>query len=69
VTDKFLAAMDEADLRTSGRALFYASVLLRMKSDVMLDIGQDDEPEDDLPEREPWEAPAEEAEGRRPTTP
>ena len=63
VTDKFLAAMDEADLRTSGRALFYASVLLRMKSDVMLDIGQDDEPEDDLPEREPWEAPAEEAEG------
>ncbi|WP_232700974.1 segregation/condensation protein A [Halobacterium wangiae] len=63
VTDKFLAALDEADLRTSGRALFYASVLLRMKSDAMLDIGQDDEPEDDLPERAPWEAPPEEAEG------
>ncbi|MGM0389292.1 MAG: segregation/condensation protein A, partial [Natrinema limicola] len=33
VTDKFLEAIDEVDLRTSGRALFYASVLLRMKSD------------------------------------
>jgi len=49
VTDKFLDALDEADLRTSGRALFYASVLLRLKSDAML---EDDEPE---PEPEPWE--------------
>ncbi|WP_435119138.1 segregation/condensation protein A [Halolamina sp. C58] len=50
VTDAFLAELDEADLRASGRALFYASVLLRMKSDAMLG---DDEP--DEPEPEPWE--------------
>ncbi|WP_084156931.1 segregation/condensation protein A [Haladaptatus cibarius] len=52
VTDKFLARLDEADLRTSGRALFYASVLLRMKSDALL---ADDDPEEE--ELEPWEAP------------
>ncbi|WP_266075244.1 segregation/condensation protein A [Haladaptatus caseinilyticus] len=52
VTDKFLARLDEADLRTSGRALFYASVLLRMKSDALL---ADDEPEEE--ELDPWEAP------------
>jgi segregation and condensation protein A len=51
VTDKFLDRLDEADLRTSGRALFYASVLLRMKGDAML---ADDEP-DPEPEPEPWE--------------
>ena len=50
VTDAFLEELDEADLRASGRALFYASVLLRMKSDAML---RDDEPEE--PEPEPWE--------------
>jgi len=50
VTDKFLARLDEADLRTSGRALFYASVLLRMKGDAMLS-DDEDEPE----EPEPWE--------------
>jgi segregation and condensation protein A len=50
VTDAFLAELDEADLRASGRALFYASVLLRMKSDAML---RNDEPEE--PEPEPWE--------------
>lgn len=44
VTDKFLERIDEADLRTSGRALFYASVLLRMKSDALL---EDDEPDDE----------------------
>jgi segregation and condensation protein A len=48
VTDKFLDRLDEADLRAGGRALFYASVLLRMKSDAMLDDGE--------PEEEPWEA-------------
>ncbi|RBI63760.1 segregation/condensation protein A [halophilic archaeon] len=53
VTDKFLDRLDEADLRTSGRALFYASVLLRMKSDAMLA----DDDEDEEPEPEPWEAP------------
>jgi segregation and condensation protein A len=51
VTDAFLDRLDDADLRTSGRALFYASVLLRMKSDAML--GED---EPDEPEPEPWEA-------------
>jgi len=50
VTDAFLDELDEADLRASGRALFYASVLLRMKSDAML---TDDEPEEPAPE--PWE--------------
>jgi segregation and condensation protein A len=53
VTDKFLDRLDEADLRTSGRALFYASVLLRLKSDAML---TDDENEEPGPE--PWEAAA-----------
>ncbi|MEF8757974.1 MAG: ScpA family protein [Halobacteriales archaeon] len=52
VTDKFLDALDEGDLRASGRALFYASVLLRMKGDDLLTA---DEPEE--PEEEPWEAP------------
>jgi segregation and condensation protein A len=51
VTDAFLAELDAADLRGSGRALFYASVLLRMKSDALLD----DEPETAEPEPEPWE--------------
>ena len=50
VTDKFLARIDDADLRTSGRALFYASVLIRMKSDAML--GEGDDEEDPV---EPWE--------------
>ena len=51
VTDKFLDRLDAADLRTSGRALFYASVLLRMKSDELL------APEPEEPEPEPWEEP------------
>ena len=50
VTDAFLDRLDAADLRTSGRALFYASVLLRMKSDALVR----EEPEE--PEPEPWEA-------------
>jgi len=53
VTDKFLDRLDEADLRTSGRALFYASVLLRMKGDAML--------EDDDEDEEAWDEPWEEA--------
>ncbi|MFB6295493.1 MAG: segregation/condensation protein A [Halobacteriales archaeon] len=52
VTDKFLSELDRSDLRTSGRALFYASVLLRMKSDALL---EPDEPEE--PDPEPWEQP------------
>ena len=51
VTDAFLDRLDDADLRTSGRALFYASVLLRMKSDALLGTDEPDEPEP-----EPWEA-------------
>ena len=52
VTDTFLDRLDEVDLRTSGRALFYASVLLRMKGDGLL---SGDEPEDEEPT--PWEEP------------
>ncbi|RKD95420.1 segregation and condensation protein A [Halopiger aswanensis] len=52
VTDKFLEAIEDADLRTSGRALFYASVLLRMKSDEL--FAPDEPEEEELP---PWEAP------------
>jgi segregation and condensation protein A len=52
VTDKFLARLNDSDLRMSARALFYASVLLRMKGD---DLLADDEPEEDEPE--PWEQP------------
>ena len=54
VTDAFLAKLDESDLRTSGRALFYASVLLRMKSDEMLTEDQDEPEEDEW--AEPWPA-------------
>lgn len=55
VTDTFLAALDDADLRAGGRALFYASVLLRMKSDVLMD--DSDEEGDEWVEQEPWNAP------------
>jgi len=50
VTDTFLDVLDARDLRTSGRALFYATVLIRMKSDAML---RGDEAEAEQPE--PWE--------------
>lgn len=50
-TDAFLDRLDSTDLRTSGRALFYASVLLRMKSDALLAPDEEDEE----PELEPWE--------------
>ena len=60
VTDKFLERLDEADLRTSGRALFYASVLLRMKSDALL---EDDTEEDSEPEMEPDPFPGPPGEG------
>jgi len=52
VTDKYLDRLDEADLRTSGRALFYASVLLRMKGDGLLSEGSKEPAEP-----EPWEQP------------
>jgi segregation and condensation protein A len=50
VTDKFLHVLDEQDLRTSGRALFYASVLIRMKSEAMV---RPDEQAEAPPD--PWE--------------
>ncbi len=49
VTDAFLSALDEGEIRSSGRALFYASVLLRMKSDEL--FSDDLAPEPDEPER------------------
>ncbi|MFB6110959.1 MAG: segregation/condensation protein A [Halobacteriaceae archaeon] len=60
VTDAFLARLDETDLRTSGRALFYASVLLRMKSEAIVEGDEDGDEEaapDDTPE--PWMVPEE----------
>ncbi len=63
VTDKFLARLDRADLRTSGRALFYASVLLRMKGDGLL---EEDEPEPEE-EPEPWEVELGREPGAAPT--
>ena len=51
VTDAFLSKLTETDLRTTARALFYASVLLRMKGDQLL-ADPEPEPEDEL---EPWE--------------
>ncbi len=57
VTDAFLEELDERDLRTSGRALFYASVLLRMKSDAILEDGEEEDAEaEEVP---PWETPME----------
>lgn len=55
VTDEFLDRLDRGDLRASARALFYASVLLRMKSDALLAP-----PEPEEPELEPWEEGREE---------
>lgn len=42
VTDAFLAKLEDVDLRVSGRALFYASVLLRMKSDALVQVVEED---------------------------
>jgi segregation and condensation protein A len=61
VTDEFLAALDDGDLRTSGRALFYASVLLRMKSDVMLSDDEEEPEADEMDPAPPWEEAWEES--------
>jgi segregation and condensation protein A len=55
VTDRFLAALDGSDLRAGGRALFYASVLLRMKSDALM---QEDADEAEMVDEweEQWDA-------------
>ncbi|MDZ7849265.1 MAG: ScpA family protein [Halodesulfurarchaeum sp.] len=56
VTDAFLSALDDGEIRSSGRALFYASVLLRMKSDEL--FSEDLDPEPDEPKRiDPFEEP------------
>ena len=59
VTDAFLSKLEATDLRTSARALFYASVLLRMKGDELLDPTEN-EPDD---EPEPWEQAFEDGAG------
>lgn len=46
VADKFLSRvreMERLDLRVSGRTLFYASVLLRMKSNVLVEPDEEEE--------------------------
>ncbi|EHQ34846.1 segregation/condensation protein A [Methanoplanus limicola] len=53
VTDRFLNELDrmhKLDLRVSGRTLFYASLLLRMKSEVLEESGEspDEELSDDF---------------------
>ncbi|MDY6780259.1 MAG: segregation/condensation protein A, partial [Halobacteria archaeon] len=47
VTDKFLERLDEADLARSGRGILYASILLRMKSDYLVEEGEEDEDEEE----------------------
>ncbi|AGN00398.1 hypothetical protein L593_02235 [Salinarchaeum sp. Harcht-Bsk1] len=61
VTEEFLAALEEGSLRESGRALFYASVLVRMKSDVLLEPDAAEEQAED-----PWDAPMESPEDAPP---
>ena len=44
VTDKFLAALDKSpreNLLNAGRAIFFASVLLRLKSDILLNLSNE----------------------------
>jgi len=45
VTDKFLERLEEGDLVRTGRALLYASILLRMKSDYVVEEDKDEEEE------------------------
>lgn len=50
LTDKFLKRVDELekrDLRVSGRTLLYASILLRMKSNVLVEVEEPPEEIDD----------------------
>ncbi|KPQ42043.1 MAG: condensin subunit ScpA [Candidatus Methanoperedens nitroreducens] len=48
LTDKFLKLVDELekmDLRVSGRTLLYASILLRMKSNAIVEV---EEPQEEI---------------------
>ncbi|MDY7080813.1 MAG: ScpA family protein, partial [Halobacteria archaeon] len=47
VTDKFLERIEEGDLGRSGRAILYASILLRMKSDYLVEEEEEDEEEEE----------------------
>lgn len=77
VTDKFLAKLverEKVDLRASARTLLYASILLRMKSDVLVNAPPP-EPEDDYvpdfelgPEDYPTLEPRQRHAGARPVT-
>lgn len=55
VTDRFLSELErrkELDLRVSGRTLFYAALLLRMKSEYLDISGNGEELPDEFPEDE-----------------
>lgn len=58
VTDRFLGELErrrELDLRISGRTLLYASILLRMKSDALIESSPDhraDDPEEEVYDEE-----------------
>lgn len=59
VTEEFLAALDEGDIRESARALFYASVLLRLKSKTLLtDATTEDQPAEPEPRGAFFDQPA-----------
>ncbi len=47
VTDKFLERLDEGDLARTGRGILYASILLRMKSDYVVDADPEDDDAED----------------------
>ncbi len=59
VTDKFLERLEEGDLVRTGRALLYASILLRMKSDYVVEEEEDDEEEEWTPDMraDAWDEP------------
>lgn len=59
VTDKFLERLEEGDLLRTGRALLYASILLRMKSDYVVEDDEDEEDDWEPGTRaDAWDAPA-----------
>ncbi|NJD76415.1 MAG: segregation/condensation protein A [Candidatus Methanoperedens sp.] len=50
ITDKFLRQVEEMekmDLRVSGRTLLYAAILLRMKSNALVEVEEPEEPVED----------------------
>ena len=58
VTDKFLERLEEGDLVRTGRALLYASILLRMKSDYVVEEDEEDDKEWEPGTRpDAWDAP------------